>query len=663
MTLATTKCVQVESKQETIANTDGGPTVAAAATATKRTTITTTTTTIAEKIVIAEQANSEAIVPTCGQKPKILLYESTLSSTVKHDDDSQSDILTDDDTDSVGSSVDTDFIHKELVARSNQATKIEPRKEVEAVGNQLQNLSISIGTTADKQSTNKDGLHNLSQKFNQMELLRKTDDFKVNEKNASIQKKVKTEKEFLDCSVLTLSSLGTADTVENDTQSALPDSEMNDVIVLSSDDEDDDNNTSDQPPAKHNSNDPNDGGAYNVSPNLSKSIDNLPSSSVMQKINNFFDNVPTLEADTSLNTTSLSYKKNDNSLKESIYVSETETEDNESEKSIFVCQNESTYFDRPSRLTEKAEQPKENNNSTDDGNENDPDLTDNDIKIDIPVPKSSSDQPRQLIRSQSGIKLTATHSTPLETASTNSECVKRSSSNVSAVIKSAGSSIKVNSMNGGQVNISAKININIQISKMDASSSDDSSENVSENNDPSIETPAIESEQIEDQQNVVTPNKSTNQDRSENLNNSPTKPDVGSPSSPEKVQLVAEITTKTPTTASKIKRFEFVAPKSITKSSKKQLYETPKKQQIASNKENTPENLPSGFEIDKNIPVDPKDQLLLHQVYGEAWKTPEVLRCYTSIKGKPKAYDYDPSRSLQNIARSRMSKGFNVCKY
>lgn len=589
---------------------------------------TTTTVMTTEKV---ELNNAEALpsVKASGQKPKILCDSTLTTGDTKNDN--ESDILTDDDTDSVGSSVDTEFIEKAL----DNTIAPADTNEVDEVGTDFNRMSISMMTTQPK---NEKSFLEISTQFDRL----------------TVKNEQETNTQDAHCSIVTLSS--TNDDDDQDTKSGISSSsEMNEVIVLTDSDNDEkERRVSEmlQPPT-----------ASSDDFNVSAMADDLPESSAMHKVNDFFDNVPEPKNRTILSDVSVINATH----QESIYVSQTIFDDTQDDSKL--------AFDQQSVA-------KVNDNGEDEALH----VTDNDIRIDIPVSKSSSDQPRQLTKTQSGIKLTTTNSTPIiESTVKKSQCIPRSSSNtprdLSALIKNNGGSIKLHTDSNGQVNISARININIHIAKIDDESSDDSRRDTKDRTTPK-DTPAIDSESSENakqsEKNVQSPPQNEVQE-AEIIVKAVFDTDDVIEASNDVIEATIDdkaaerkppTTTKTPSTANKLKQFEYATPKSMTKTSKKLIYETPKMKApttVENDKENLPDNLPEGFQIDKTIPVAAKDQLLLHQVYGDAWKTPEVLRSYSSIKGAPN--NFQPKRLVQSaicdqkMINSRMSKGFMFCKF
>lgn len=589
------------------------------------------------------------------------MYESTVTS--KHD---TSDVMTDDDTNSVGSSIDADFVH--AIDTKNE-TKM---KNAERVANQLESLNIST-TTIDQRTTqdkSTDDLQNLSHQFTGMELVKKPE---------TDSEMVKTE-EHLDETVQNVSALtlSSTDTEANDKSKAMTDDDKKSSVIILTDSDDE---SLDQPPLKIIPRPMED---YNVSSSLpADAVANLPSSSLMHKINKFFDNVPSLNASLNETVSSNHLEKSIEQENESIYVSETTYNDDDSESASNRApstDNKSSVHDDVERNIDLAEHSSasvvpptcdyaiEKNEMADDA----------EIR-NVPVTKSRSEQAQPVSKTQSGSKLKTSNSTPIiESSVHNADGVKRSNSNnMPGGGKNAGSSIKFNTGSNGHLNIAAKININIQISNNDSSTSEDSSSETSDRDEATLNTPAIESEPIPETANTEE-NPTNDSSSSDSATSSPATQAKSVPSSPEQHQRQQHQpqvkrdrgcdTPKTPSAVNRIKSYEFVAPKSMTKTNAADdsSYKTPRRKAAKEvDKENgLPEQLPTGFEIDKSIGVDPKDQLLLHQVYGDAWKTPEVLRCYSAVKGHPAAAE--PMRVVQSAQvshRPRFSRGFNVCKY
>lgn len=614
-----------------------------------------TTTTIVEpneNANIPERVFSKVSTSTnSGQKPKILMYESTMTSK---SDTSQNepgnDVLTDDDTNSVGSSIDANFLH---TVDTNNDPKTKNTENIETL-----NISSSEMEQRTTQSNTVDEVLNMSHQFGGMDLT---------QKNGSA-----LDETVQNCTPLTLSSTYSSEKSYK-SKATSEDGKQSSVIVLS----DSDDESQDQPPLKIVPAQMED---YNVSSNIPTDTDgNLPSSSLMHKINKFFDNVPSLNA--SLNETVFSsHMENSHEHgNESIYVSETTCDDDESESgshsnrapSIENVNRSSVYNDPVANvgLLERSSAsvvPATCNVAIED------ELAGVSEVRNVPVTKSSSEQAQPVAHTQSGIKLTTTNSTPIiESTVRNAEGVKRSNSNIPSG-KKTGGSFKFNAGSNGQLNINAKININIQISNEDTSTSEESSPEVSMKDEASLETPAIESEPFEEnaekaetEENPV--NETSSDESTTSLPATQAKSVAESPDQQPQAKPDRSVDTpETPSVINKIKTFEFVAPKSMTKANNTSSYETPKRKMAAqNNKENAlPEKLPDGFEIDKSIGVDPMDQMLLHQVYGDAWKTPEVLRCYSTVKGRPvTAQPMRMVQSAQAINPSRVSRGFNVCKY
>lgn len=580
------------------------------------------------------------------------MYESTVTSKNETSiNEHNSDVLTDDDTNSVGSSIDADFVHT-IDTNDDLRTKT-----VERVGTQLEILSISTSQRTSQQTTqdnNAVDLLNLSHHFSGMGLGRKAE---------MADETVKTEsQEQLDDTVQNNSALTLSSTDDEDNQSKISeDSKENSIIVLS--DSDDESNI--QPPLKIIPRPMED---YNVSSGLaSEAVANLPSSSLMHKINKFFDFVPSL--DVSPTSSSEHLDKTQEPENESLYVSETTCDDN----SETASNSNNEHSIDPNNKSSVPDDTEANDGSPERSSASvvpetcEDELAGVNEMANVPVTKSRSDQSRPVAKTASGIKLKTTNSTPIiESTVHDADGVKRSNSNnVAATLKNTGSSIKFNTGSNGQLNIAAKININIQISNHDTSTSEDSSSESSARDEASLETPAIESEPIPETEDI--PSNESNSGHSTNsLSATQAKSVASSPDqhlAPPKARLdLGRNTPKTPSAIDRLKPYEFVAPKSMTKlgNANTSSYLTPKR-----NKENElPDKLPDGFQVDKSIAVDPKDQLLLHQVYGDAWKTPEVLRSYSAVKGRPVATG--PMRQVQSAQAphiSRVSRGFNLCKY
>lgn len=561
-----------------------------------------------------------------GQKPKIMLYESTMTSkNATNLNEAGADVMTDDDTNSVSSTSDHEFAN-----------------------------SISIDTTAKTPRLDaNDGMLNLSQRFGGMDLVHNIDTMPTE------------QREDLDETAMTLSSTESAPKDQPSNVTTSNRSSKSSVIVLSDTEEEEEevDGGSDQPPLKIIPRPMED---YNVSSSLpSTAVASLPSSTLMHKINKFFDNVPSMDT-SSLNESMLSIRSaaSGDAPHESIHVSES-TCDDDSKNDTVDTDNQSARDDNiqvniemmdrssPSVIPETCYDPIED------------ELADVGEVRNVPVTKSSSDQVRPVTKTLSGIKLTTTNSTPIiESSVRSADGVKRSNSN------NLSAAVKLNKGSTGQLNIAAKININIQISNNDTSTSEESSPETSLRDEGTVDTPAIESEPIPDQSEQ-------NQSNADSLQNSsvddlPETQAKSTASSPERRPSLPQIklvcaTPKTPSAIDRVKSFEFVAPKSMTKSDKPEQLKTPKRKEKTpqANKENLQsEETPEGFVVDETIGVDPKDQLLLHQVYGDAWKTPEVLRSYSAVKGRPLANQHARViQSAQPSYRSRISRGFNLCKF
>lgn len=711
MTLATTKTVAVEStnvEMDTVRKT----------TQTITHTTTTTTTTL-PKGGNENGANEKKLetVPN-DQKPKLLLYESTIlhSTTIERDPDA-SDLLTDDDTDSVRSSIDSNELEEGMKNISKtQASVIN----IESIDSQMQILTV--------QSENQE--ENDETKMSEMDLVNLSHQLKYLDISQAESKRTNQPT----YSIHSLSSNDTFDRERTEIQNrdSTQNSESHDVIVLSDTESEVSNERpekeekrriSQEPPLKCTPTSDNDCAAYNISSNEPHKM----SSFAMQKVNQFFDNVPFTEVNEhSFNSTLLS-----RSLKDAVYVSES-TDEESSADDLSKC-DESAVKESPKRQQEKptVNDKPENSDNTDKAEEvNELEFSGNNIVFDIPVVKSSSDQPQQLIRSQSGIRLTAFNSSPIIKPST---AITTSASNV--VLNKKGSKITVNS-NNGQVEISAKININIHISTNEDSSSDASSDkNIptnrpritqSENFDEAANQYNKNVNHISGKENRNTPNKQliNNADspkpngtpkgnkmprlkdnehfqrtiknpndgkeqeqgdsRPKSVKKTEQQPGITTPPRPQiildasyvndaprsvkkrdLIKTPAKVLPKTPSAASKLKEFEYVTPKSLTKSSSKsqRLQNTIEKQVKKKHSANETLDKDDSFEVDERIPITPKDQKLLHRVYGNAWKTPEVIRSYSAVKGYPNNInDRHVIKTPKSLRNTRESKGFNLCK-
>lgn len=583
-----------------------------------------------------------------GQKPNILLYESTIQNATTIDDDNPaSDILTDDDTDSVRSSIYSIELDGEI--QSTQQSVQTNVDNINLISSQMHNLSvISIPDekVASTKDTNAPNLMNLSQRFHDLDISKaNTEENEINEHDKSI-------------SISTQESTGH----DNDKRR----SKTNEVIVISDTDSEEDNmrvvnvqqqqrRISEEPPFKPNCPSDNDGAAFNITSSGSNALN----SQLMQKVNDFFNNIPYMEAcENSFNTTMLS-----KSVGEAVYVSETS--DDES--------TDPSKHDSHQQLDESSEQQMDKQNNLE--------FSDNNIVVDIPVVKSSSDQPKASIRSYTGVQLTASHSSPIIKTKTsnalNTNSAKKAGNTL--MVTKTGSTITVNSV------ISAKININIQISSGDCSSSEASSDDKEratreslaaqshsdENGDSDVPVP---SNQIDPSNNKSCDSRNhslrcdtNNLDEVKNntLRQSNVDTEAALLNESAKHERENKNLPKTPSTASKLKQFEYVPPKSITKSVTKKSSAANNRTPIPNSQVETNETNADGFKVDESIPVSERDQKLLHRLYGEAWKTPEVIRSYSAIKGKAAssadraAVNKSPT-SLKKL--SRYSKGFNLCK-
>lgn len=576
LTLATTKFIAVESINAKKENTVH---------ATQTVNCTTTTTTTMTKVLNEPMVEMDEDELSCAQKPKILDYESTK-------EDTHLDILTDDDTDSVGSSIDSKEIEDGLKEISQAITQ-NPVVNIDRIDTQMQNLSFLSPSDRDNSTVKSDEqLQNISRQFDQLDLHHNNDE------QDTTQEKSKKGDGILTYSVQTLSSDDVSFEEPIFSKQTEDKNESDVVIVLSdSDTEESDpeseqhkRNISQEPPLKPSFPSSNDGAMYNLS-----TID----SSSMQQVNNFFDNAPFIAP----SENSFNSSQHSKSTKEDVYVPETTDEESIDDQSVI----------EPSIDDDEAPQKQAESKELqlhDDTKQDKPGISDNNIIVDIPVIKSTSDQPRQLIRSLSGVRLTASHSSPIrKTGRIDSDCIKRTSSNV--ILSTPGSSIRVNSSNG-QLSIAAKININIQIVE-------DSSEESSEDNKPSRKSAAIQSS--EDFRPNTDGYLSTNSNQSEDAaskrsNSKSPQKESKTARTPQKNTNTktdaVDTPTRTPSALSKIKQFEFVPPKSMTKQKKPETnQETDNVDTASANKTSKSSDNNDGFKVDKNIPIRECDQKLL----------------------------------------------------
>lgn len=595
LTLATSKIVAIESVNE-----QNDRNIQAAQTVTRMTTTTTTTTmtkVLDEALAQTDADNniSCAQQPQQQQKQKILLYESSVR------DETQSALLTDDDTDSVGSSLDSKDLESGLkeISQPTQSRHFtaDTVVNVDQIDSQMQSLSF-ISTldrrgVADAKSD--DGVQNMSRQFDQLDIVHNQDEiYEHGEEQAT---------ENVDSIV----SLSSNDTLDREPDNTKEKSDSDSVIVLSDSDTQEAKTPSVSPPKRNISQEPplkpfmassNDPAMYNISP-----ID----STAMQQVNNFFDNAPFVEpvepieiVENSFNSSHIS-----RSVKEDIFVPETTDEESMAENSINGAR---VHGETDQTEKDKSTSKQQHSDSDSHNSPHQPDFSDNNIIVDIPVIKSTSDQPRQLIRSQSGVRLTASRSSPI--TKTTTDGIIRSSN---VILKTPGKcGITVNSSNG-QLSIAAKININIQIVE-------DSSEESSEDNRPARKSAAIQSS--EDCTNGRNTNINSNDINSAELPAS-TRPHDSNPKNnrtPVKNSTAdagVNTTPRTPKTANKLKQFEFVPPKSMTKSKKKDSKQQAENENDAkpSTKSMTSESSENdGFQVDKNIPISPRDQKLLVRI-------------------------------------------------
>lgn len=515
--------------------------------------------------------NKESAYKNTPQKPKLLLYETTVETASKFSKNDSSSILTDDDTDSVGSSVDTNFFNNILAGG-----KVEQcAQKVNDIESQLENLSISTPTTKSSVINKRD--EELSEKLQQLDLIKETDEFKAFQQRTD-------EKSFLHCSAITLSSKATSPDKKSTKSSENNQTELEDideVIVLSdtSEDEEDEEDDSVQP-AKQKSGEER---FYNVTPSAANN--SKLNSLVMNRINNFFDNVPEAEAVHTNNTTILSA---DLSQHQSLYVSETSIEEEDQDVSIskensndeeMDVSNKSTYFESEdnAKLVENENTASKNSNPN----------------VDKYIQPS-----------------------PPKTPSSNLISNKQSSESTPIPVTNSASSVQVTSVNSGQINISAVININIKISERSGSLIKIGSSTGS------METPEIESNNCNDDHADKKPT-----DDETNANDTPalSSNDAGS----QKTQN---------------NTIDNGASEKSQSDGHESLH-TPVK-----------ETKRSSFKVDGSISVNETEQKLLHSMYGTAWKTPNVLNSFRKAK---------PDECL-NVSTddtpSRISKGFNLCK-
>lgn len=612
----------------------------------KSTTTTTTAVTRAVNEPDDKDVESSQESTSCAQEPKILLYESRVN-----EDDDQSNILTDDDTDSVGSSIDS----KEIEAGLKEITQQTQENSVENIDTQMKRLSFISSSNANKFSTNaNDNMHNLSHHFQQLDLMLENDNI-----NSDQKENTNDEKNDIDESIQVLSS---DDSFDHEPSAHGKQIVANEIIILS-DSDDCEKSTKkhrkrdieNEPPLKPSGSPSENADVYNISPMEENQIKSLDSET-MKKVNNFFDNIPfTVPSDheSSLNVTELS-----NSIKDPVYVCATSDEESIVEKT--ASETSLPFVGTVDKIQNEDGGVAKITDHTKHVDENNLEFSDNNIVVDIPVIKSSSDQSRPLIRSQSGVRLIASKSSPIiKTSAKNSECIRQSTNNV--VLKNTGSSITVNS-NNGQVNISAKININIQISPVEESSSEESSDdkdkkstdseaiqsNEEQNsNKPQTEQSRKVNEDGSDDQNTdkqqneknENGNKTNNDIEEEQQLTLPNTSESAKSPSNQRKQCTKNVTMRTPSTASKLKPFEYASPKSMVRTK-------------------LVENV---FEVDKQIPVSAAHQELLYKIYGEEWKTPEVIKSYSAVKCNDKARQH-VNDTPTNLNHKRYSKGFNTCK-
>lgn len=539
------------------------------------TVVQTTTSSTITKVVNDEPKELDTEELSCAQQPKMLMYESTK-------DDAQSDLLTDDDTNSLGSIDSNELPGRKQI--SQQSTQDNTGVNIDQIDTQLQNLSFVSPSVSRRDVNDDEHLQNMSRRLDKLDI----DDDNQQEDMPKQSLKLETNR----LSVVSIQTLSSTDIPDNDqNQSVATQNEQNnsDVVIVLTDSEGDkdDGRNCREPPLKPKCPSINDGAMYNISP-----IDTLS----MQQVNQFFDNAPfteVVEVDQSFNASRLSNKtdKDDDEC-----VPETTYEESIENKSIVDSNSSDVAVDQP-KASEAI-------------------FSDNNIVMDIPVIKSTSDQPRQLIGSISGVRLTASHSSPLikaSTGATESECIKTSGSNV--IVNTPTNAIRYNSSNG-QLNIAAKININIQIVQ-------ESSEESCEENPRKSQ--AIRSSNEYENQSDIDDTQHANQSDSSSggylkvpLTRSPNTPrNRQTPAKNGKMKAI-NTPTRTPSTGSKIKQFEFVPPKSMTKAKKTDTNldtETINSNNEAKSTNRSPisDNLDdeNGFKVDTSIPISPRDQKLL----------------------------------------------------
>lgn len=627
------------------------------------------------------------------QKPNVLLNDS--SSTMSKDDNS---LLTDDETDSAGSSVDTDFIND--LMPSNARVRNENRPErVEEIGTQLKNISISSPAELAREL--------LAHKFTQLgidhDVIGDVDDDRRDDNNSG------------NLDVVSLSSTNSsiherevrASPVQQTVASASP---AANVIVL--DDSDTESNKDS-------------GDDLNKSPFCP--IDNTQ----MERLNDFFDNVPDQSEDSFIQTNN----KNNADDHESIYISETSIEESNSNESHLSeaqsannanncdaemepnANNAAAVGDNDEFISARSE-----NLQLSRGTDN---FADGQI-IEMPLSAQTSAGVAGAVAAPDVLAVTDsvadTDAVPLISTGSTELNVRQTTSDVSTVFRSTGrgSPIRISDrdirITSGveKVSISAKININIQISGMDSSSSDSSEANSSNYVEEIVESVPAETQDNEeeagdgnDADSEAVPQSEDDQidrESSQRANvstpvrngaNTPAKtpaeasPLVQRPHRPssaktprrtpakaiEKIRTPLAANADTPRSALQLKQFEFAPPKSMTKTNKVVTpnVTTPTKRQDKSavnvdaqmTDQIVEEDLPPGFVMDQSIPVPPKDQILLQKLYGNEWKTPEVIRCYSTVKLKrPNLYVEQQSQSVISKRQmdKRISKGFHICK-
>lgn len=570
-------------------------------------------------------ASTENITP---RKQNILLRESTMSQIIEDN----SEQMTDDDTEYMGSD-DSDYEEGNArgLKKGNDESGIS---QVDEMGSQLQNINISGKKQQIITGQMAQHINRLSQQFTQMELLQGVNE-EENDNSVIDIKDASTKSLLLETSITSLCDTASHITVTSEKYSnelrnerivkntsfvSHSSSEPIPLIELS-DSESESNYSNKGCQQAHNKEEY----FYNVTPSQPRPIiDTL----IMSKVNQFFDNVP--ERNEIIGVTT-QRKECTHNLDETIYISETseEPEANNSEASVAF---ESPIKPKHSEiLTEDEESIEETDRNKEQGRT----FADEDYISAEGAPLQSvkqTDEPIAKVDEESPDIFAA----PLQ-----SDNDKRKPTGISTATAGNGEHlIKFKSAHVEKVSISAEININIQISALDSSSSVDSDASGSE-----------QSKILENSKGEANP---TRQDTSNDSEDTPTSEYM----TPQKYLLnngankFPALTDKpTHSRVTHLKQFEFVPPKSLTKS----------KKPASTNVDNANENDDDSdkFEIDENIPVPATDQKLLQQIYGAAWKTPEIIRTYSAVKANKLITD---TRATQSAGAKRISKGFNLCK-